>query len=61
MQADMVLEKELRVLYPHPLAAAGETMSHTGHSLSTGDIKAHPHSDTFLPTRSHLLQQGHNS
>jgi hypothetical protein len=41
MQADMVLEKELRV--PHvDLQAANETVCHTSHSLSRGDLKAHP-------------------
>jgi hypothetical protein len=29
--------------------------------LSTGDLKALPHNDTFSPTRLHLFQQGHNS
>jgi hypothetical protein len=27
---------------------------YTGHSLSIGDLKAHPHSDTLPPTRPHL-------
>jgi hypothetical protein len=36
-----------------------ETVCHTEHSLSIGDLKAHPHNDTFLSTRLHLLHQGH--
>ena len=35
------------------------TVSHTGHSVSIGDVKAHLHSVTLPPTRPHLLQQGH--
>jgi hypothetical protein len=58
-QADMVLEKELRVLHLDQQAA--ESMCHTGCSLSTGYLKAHPHSDTLLPIRPHLLEQGHTS
>ena len=37
----------------------GETMCHTGRSLS--DFKAHCHSDILPPTRPHLFQQGHIS
>jgi hypothetical protein len=29
--------------------------------LEHRDLKAHPHSDTFPPTRPHLLPQGHTS
>ena len=32
-----------------------ETAYHTTHSLSTGDLKTHPNSDTLPPTRPHLL------
>ena len=53
MQADMMLEKELRVLHLDPQAAEG-TVSHTGHSLSTGDLEAHP-------TVTNFLQEGHTS
>ena len=40
LQADMVLEKELRVL--HLDLQATEETCHTGYSLSIGDLKAHP-------------------
>jgi hypothetical protein len=40
IQADMLMEKELRVLHPDQQAAEGKTMSDTGHSLSIGDLKA---------------------
>jgi hypothetical protein len=50
----MVLEKELRVLHLDLKAAEGEA----GCSLSVEDLKAHPHNDTLLTTRLHLLQQG---
>ena len=39
--ADMVLEKELTVLHLDQQAAEGICV-HTGHSLSIGDLKAHP-------------------
>jgi hypothetical protein len=55
MQVDMVLEKKLRVLDLDP-QATGDCV--TGCSLSIGDLKAHPLSDTLPPTRPHLLQQG---
>jgi hypothetical protein len=55
LQADIVLEKELRVLLLDLQAAKA------GQILSIGDLKAHPHSDTILPTASHLIQQGHTS
>ena len=32
-----------------------ETVYHIGSSLSIGDLKAHPHSDTLHPTRPYLL------
>jgi hypothetical protein len=60
MQADMVLEKELRVLHLDPQTAKA-AVNHTGHSLIIGDLKAHPLSDTLSPTRPHLLPQGHTS
>ena len=50
VQADMVLEKELRDLHLDGQAAE-RGLCHTGHSLSTGDLKAHP-------TMTHFLQ-GH--
>jgi hypothetical protein len=40
MQANMVLEKGLRVLHLDPQAAEGDR--HTGSGLSTLDLKAHP-------------------
>ena len=36
-----------------------EMICHVEQNMSKGDLKAHPHSDTFPPTRPHLLQQGH--
>ena len=51
MSVDMVLEKELRRLHLDPKAAE-ITVCHTNHSLSKGDLKAHP-------TVTHFLQQGH--
>jgi hypothetical protein len=54
MQADMVLEKLLRDPCLGLQAAAGGH-SHSGHSLSIGDLKAHLHSDTLPPTRPQLL------
>jgi hypothetical protein len=52
--------KSLRVLHLDRQAAEA-TVHHTGRSLSIGDFKARPHSDTLPPTRLHLLQQGHTS
>jgi hypothetical protein len=60
MQADPVLEKELRVLHAD-LQAAEMAMGHSGHSLSTGDLKACPHNDTLPPIGPHLLEQGHTT
>jgi hypothetical protein len=62
LQADMVLEKELRVLHLDPKAARRIfDLFHTGQSFSIGDLKAYPNSDTLPPTRLHLLQQDHTS
>ena len=58
MQADMVLEKELRALHLDLRAAEGDYDGRSSWSIL--DIKAHLHSDTLPPTRSHLLQQRHN-
>ena len=55
MQANMVLEKELIVLYPDLQVAEVKTESHTGYSLSIRDLKVSHHSDTLPPTRSHVL------
>ena len=46
--------RELVVLHLD-LQTAEETVCHTECSLSKRDLKAHFHSDTFPPTRSHLL------
>ena len=59
-QADVVLEKELRVLHLDPQAAEGGCV-HTECSLSIEDLKARLHNDILPSTRSHLLQQGHTS
>ena len=48
-QADMVLEKELKVLHLDPQKG---TVCHTWHSLSIGDLQAHP-------TVIHFPQPGH--
>jgi hypothetical protein len=58
IQADMVLEKELRILHLDWKATGN---CYTGQSLSIGDLKACPHNDTLPPTRPHPLQQGHTS
>lgn len=60
MQADILLLKELWVLY-FDLQAVGATVCHTGYRLSIGDLKIHPHSDTISLTNSHPLQKGHTS
>jgi hypothetical protein len=52
-QADMVLEKELRVLHLDWQAAGRE--SGTGPGLSFWSLKAHPPSDTLPPSRPHVL------
>lgn len=52
-KADVVLEKELSVLQLHPQAADANVS--LGVALSTGDLRAHPHSDTLPPTRPRLL------
>jgi hypothetical protein len=48
-------QKELRVLYLHPKAASGRL---TSRQLGWGSY-THTHSDTPIPTRLHLFQQGH--
>jgi hypothetical protein len=63
MQADMVLEKTREFyiwILRHPeetvhQAARRRLEFYTRQSLSLGDLKAHPHSDTPPPTRPHLL------
>jgi len=50
----MVLEEQ-RILQPCPKRARRRMEFHTGQSLSIGDLKAHPHSDTLPPTRPHPL------
>jgi hypothetical protein len=60
MQADMVLEKELRNIQLDPQAA--ETVVYnTRHFLSIYDFKVSPYCITLLPTRPYLLQQAHKS
>jgi hypothetical protein len=54
IQAGMV-QAELRVLRLHPKAASGRL---TSRQLGWGSY-THTHSDTPIPTRSHLFQQGH--
>ena len=54
IQAGMAQE-ELRVLSLHPKAASGRL---TSRQLGWGSY-THTHSDTPIPTRSHLFQQGH--
>jgi hypothetical protein len=54
IQAGMAQE-ELRVLCLHPKAASGRL---TSRQLGWG-CYTHTHSDTPIPTRSHLFQQGH--
>ena len=64
LQADMVLEKELKVekeLHLDPTGNRKWTEFHTGYSFSIGNLKAHPFSNTLPPTRPYLLQQGHTS
>jgi hypothetical protein len=58
LEADMMLE-ELRVLHLHRKAVRRRLLLHTRRSLSIGDLKAHPHSDTLPPTKPYLPQQGH--
>jgi hypothetical protein len=48
MQADLMLEKELRILY---LDLKGETVSHIEYSRSIGDLRA-------TSTVTHFLQKG---
>jgi hypothetical protein len=54
VQAAIMMEKELKVLHLD-LQTGWRRLFYTGHSLSIGDLKAHPHSDTLSLTRSHLL------
>ena len=53
IQADMVLEKELRVLHLDPVATR-RLSSTLGKAKALGVLKAHLHSDSFSPTRPHL-------
>jgi hypothetical protein len=53
MQADMVLQ-EPRDLHLDPQATERDSVPHW-HSLSIGDLKAHPDSGSLLPTIPHLL------
>jgi hypothetical protein len=46
--ADMVLERELRLLHLD-MQIAGDCVL-PWHSLSIGNLKTHPHSDIFPPT-----------
>jgi hypothetical protein len=55
VQADIVQEKGLRVLYPDPKAARRRLDSLLGTALSTGDLKAYTHSNTLPPTRPLLI------
>jgi hypothetical protein len=52
-----MVQEELRVLRLHPKAASGRL---TSRQLGWGSY-THTHSDTAIPTRSHLFQQGHTS
>ena len=65
LQAHMVLEKELRVLYLDPKVGKGDchlqAARNTGQSLSIGGLKACLHSDALPPTRPHLFQYDHTS
>jgi hypothetical protein len=55
VQADILLEKELRVLHLDLKAAEGDCVPHW-HSLNIGDSKLTPR-DTLPPTRPHLLNK----
>jgi hypothetical protein len=59
IQADMVLE-ELRVLHLEPQAEEGDWIPRWV-EFEHRRPQTCPHSDTFPPTRPHLLQQDHNS
>ena len=52
IQADMVLDTELRVLHLDPQATK-KSVSYTGLSLSIGDLNTQTHSDT-LPQQGHI-------
>jgi hypothetical protein len=51
IQADIVLEKELSVLYQDPQAAGGQSLWTWPGPLN---LKGHPHSEETPPTRPHL-------
>jgi hypothetical protein len=53
MQADLVLEKELRVLYLDLKASRRRLSFHTGQNLSIEDLKPHLHIE--------VLQHSHTS
>jgi hypothetical protein len=48
----MVLEEQ-RLLHLDPEASRERLSFHTGQSMSIGDLKAQPHSDTLPLTRPH--------
>ena len=58
VQADMVLEKEQKVLHLGPQEAEG-TVCHTEVSLSIEDFKVNPYSGTVSTTRPQLVEQSH--
>ena len=52
LNADMMLEKKLRVLHLNPKAVRKRLSSKEEGLFSTGmNFKAHPHSDALPPTR----------
>ena len=53
MQADMVLDEEMRVLHLDLQVVEGNC--HIRPSLSIGDLKTHLHSDTLPPPRPYIL------
>jgi hypothetical protein len=55
MKANMVLEKEMRVLHLDLQASEVKTEIHWP------DLKVHPHNGTLPPTKSYLFQKGHIS
>jgi hypothetical protein len=61
MQADLVLEKDLRVLHLNLKATMRKLGFHFRQSLRIGNLKPHHHSDKHSPRRGYLLQQGHSS
>ena len=60
MQADMVLEKELRVLRFDP-QGAGSDLCHWAQFEHRRPQSLPPHSDISFNTRPYLLQQSHTS